>query len=440
MPVFIFFLTAVAVWINLPPLPKVPQTIKLFGRSVKVANLFPIKLGLDLQGGTELILQAQMDKIPADQKANALESARNIIERRVNPQGVSETIVQSSNVGNERRILVQLPGVTDLEQAVSLVSVKAELEFKELDASTAANLKQSLATSSAEATNSALIDILSSKPTGLTGADLKKAQVTFGTGKTSTGPQVAVEFTPEGSQKFADITKRNIGKPLAIFLDGQLLSAPIVQQEIIGGTAVISGNFTTEQAKSLAVELNAGALPVPVKIIENHTIPASLGNMSVQRSLIAGVIGMASVMLYIILYYGVFGVMADLALIVYSILVLAVFRTGLFIMPPVTLTLAGIAGFVLSIGMAVDANILTFERIKEEVRSGHEKHAALRLGFLRSWPSIRDSNVSSLITASILYALGTSVVRGFAVTLFIGVVVSIFSAIVVTRTLLRLIR
>lgn len=439
VPVVIFALTVVAVWVNLPPIPNFSPRLKLFGKTVLLANLFPVKLGLDLQGGTELILQAQMDKIAESAKDNALEGARGVIERRVNPQGVSETVVQSSKVGSERRILVQLPGVTDLSQAAALVSAKAELEFKELDASAAAILRQSLASSSAEASNSALIDILSTKPTGLTGADLKKAQVTFGSGKAVGGPQVAVEFTDAGAKKFAEITKRNIGKPLAIFLDNQILSAPIVQAEIIGGNAVITGHFSSEQAKNLAIQLNAGALPVPVKIIESQTIPATLGNISVQKSLVAGMIGLISVGAYMVFYYGVFGMVADLALIIYTLLVLAIFRTGMFIMAPVTLTLAGIAGFVLSIGMAVDANILTFERIKEELRAGHEKSAALKLGFMRSWPSIRDSNISSLITASILYGLGTSVVRGFAVTLFIGVVVSMFSAIVVTRTLLKLV-
>lgn len=394
---------------------------------VSITGKFPIKLGLDLQGGTELILQTDMSKIAAADRDNALESARQVIERRVNLYGVSESVVQSSKLGDQRRILVELPGIKDSSSAANLVGKTAQLDFREIPA-----------TAAAEASKSGIPVLAFAKSTGLTGADLKKATITFGGSGTKSGPQVSIEFTSEGAQKFGEITKRNIGKPLAIFLDESPISAPIVEQEILGGSAVISGNFTSSEAKNLSIQLNAGALPVPIEIIKQQTIGAALGNESIQKSLIAGIIGIVTVIIFMIAYYGVYGLLADIALIIYTLLVLAIFRTGLFIIPPVTLTLAGIAGFILSIGMAVDANILTFERMKEELRSGKNGKMALEAGFNRAWTSIRDSNVSSLITATILYMFGTSVVKGFALTLAIGVLVSMFSAVVVTRTLLRM--
>lgn len=373
---------------------------------------FPLKLGLDLQGGTQLILETQMDKIDAASRDSALESAREVIEKRVNLFGVSEAVVQSSKIGEQRRILVELPGLKDASQAANLVGKTAQLEFRE-----------TVGTPSA----------------GLTGADLKKAAVTFGQSGGRSGPQVAIEFTSLGAEKFAEITKRNVGKPLAIFLDDQLVSAPNVVQEILGGSAVITGQFTTDEAKSLAIQLNAGALPVPIKILEQRSIGPTLGQQSVNKSIVAGSIGLAVIAIYMGLYYGLLGIVADAALIIYTLLVLAIFKTGLFVLPPITLTLSGIAGFILSIGMAVDANILIFERMKEEIRWGKSKSLALELGFKRAWTSIWASNVSSLITATILYGMGTSLVRGFAITLAIGVLVSMFTSYVVSRTFLRLI-
>jgi preprotein translocase subunit SecD len=450
----ITILTVFSVWINLPPASQIPPKIQvarvkldlgflrtekiepiLFGRRLHLSFLtpnnllgkFPIKLGLDLEGGTELVLQTKMDKIKSEDRDTALESARQVIEKRVNLYGVSEAVVQTSKLGDQRRILVELPGVKDASAAANLVGKTAQLDFREIPASAAA-----------EASKSGVPAIFYAQPTGLTGADLKKTAVTFGSSGKSTGPEVSIEFTPEGAKKFADITKRNVGKPLAIFLDDTPVSWPTVNQEIIGGSAVIQGNFTPEEAKNLSVQLNAGALPVSIEILQQHFIGATLGNDSIQRSLIAGLIGIVTVMIFMVAFYGLYGLLADLALVIYTLLVLAVFKTGAFILPPVTLTLAGIAGFVLSIGMAVDANILTFERMKEELRSGKTGRMALEAGFKRAWTSIRDSNISSLITATILYIFGTSVVRGFALTLAIGVLVSMFSAIVVTRTFLRL--
>lgn len=391
---------------------------------------FPLKLGLDLKGGTQLVLQTQMEKINPEERDQALESAREVIERRVNLFGVSESTVQSSKIGDSRRILVDLPGIKNASEATSLVGKTAQLEFREL-----------IATSSAAFLSFEEINLQNTKETPLTGADLKKAQVTFSgsSGQKRTGPQVNIQFNLEGSKEFAEISKRNINRQLPIFLDDVVISAPVVSQEIIGGDAVISGNFTLDEAKRLSIQLNAGALPVPIKIIEQRSIGASLGAQSIQKSIVAAIIGLVTVMVFMVAYYGYLGLIADLALILYTLFVAAIFRTGLFVLPPVTLTLAGVAGFILSIGMAVDANILIFERMKEERRWGKTNLQALELGFKRAWSSIRDSNVSSLITAAILYFIGSGPVRGFALTLAIGVVVSMFTAIVVTKTFLKLI-
>ncbi|MDO8429023.1 MAG: protein translocase subunit SecD [Candidatus Daviesbacteria bacterium] len=418
----IVMLTLFGVWVNVPKFPQIPEIIGV--------GKFPLKLGLDLQGGTELVLAATMNKIEPESRDEALESAKRVIERRVNFYGVSEATVQTSKVGDERRILVEMPGIQDTQAAVDLVGKTAQLDFREL-----------LSSPSAEASESGRINYLSiTKPTGLTGADLKKTQVTFDSSRAGSGPQVLIEFSEAGKSKFAEVTKRNIGKPLAMFLDEEplLWPPPIVQTEIVAGSAVISGNFSLEEAKNLSIQLNAGALPVPITILQQRSIGATLGAESVQKSFLAGGIGLLTIMIFMVAYYGIYGLIANIALVVYTLLVLAIFRTGLFIIPPVTLTLAGIAGVILSIGMAVDANILTFERIKEEERLGKKGSIALEQGFRRAWTSIRDSNSSSLITAFILYLFGTSVVRGFALTLTIGILVSMFSAIIVSRNLLRM--
>jgi preprotein translocase subunit SecD len=433
----IILIIVLSLFINLPKPP-----LNLTNPQVKVGNFqippfqtnfadwfgkFPLKLGLDLQGGTQLVLETQMNNINSGDRDSALESAREVIERRVNLFGVSEAVVQSSKIGEQRRILVELPGIKDASAAANLVGQTAQLEFRELPASASAD-----ATGTAE-----LLALYQSVPTGLTGKDLTRAQVVFSQGAGS-GPVVSIQFTEEGKKKFAEITKRNINKRLPIFLDNQIVTAPVVRQEIIGGDSIIEGGFTPESAKQLSVQLNAGALPVPIKILEQRSIGATLGQESINKSIVAGVIGLLTVMTFMILYYGWYGLIADLALIIYSLISLMIFKTGLFVIPPVTLTLAGVAGFILSIGMAVDANILIFERMKEERRWGKNKSAALDLGFKRAWSSIRDSNISSLMTAGILYFMGTGPVRGFALTLAIGVLVSMLTAIFVSRTFLRL--
>jgi preprotein translocase subunit SecD len=422
-----------ALYASLPQF-SVPLNIKNLPLHLnKLGGNFPLKLGLDLQGGTQLVLETDMSKIDPVSRDKALASATDVIERRVNLYGVSEAVIQASKLGDQRRILVDMPGVTDASAAADLVGKTAQLEFREIPASPSAKEN--------EATKSGLPAVYLARPTGLTGADLKSAEVVFNqsTAGNTGSPQVSIRFTDDGAKKFASLTKRNIGRAMPIFLDGQPLSAPVVQQEIVGGSAVITGQFTTAEAKNLVTQLNAGALPVPIHIIDQRLIGATLGQQSVSKSVIAGVIGLLTVMIFMIVYYGFFGVIADMALIIYALFVMVIFRTGLFLLPPVTLTLAGIAGFILSIGMAVDANILIFERMKEEKRWGKSSQQALELGFKRAWTSIRDSNISSLITASILYYIGTGLVKGFAITLAIGVLVSMFTAIVVTRTILRMI-
>jgi preprotein translocase subunit SecD len=333
---------------------------------------------------------------------------------------LTEPVVQQAKVGGAYRIIVEIPGVSDTDQAVELLGKTAQLSFFE-EASESAKV----------ATPSSLREIWP-KQTTLSGKNLKRTDVTFDpkTGK----PEVSLEFDDTGAKLFEQITGRNVGKTVAIFLDEQLLSAPRVSEAIVGGKAVINGSFTLPEAKQLSISLNAGALPVPLKIVEQRHVGATLGTQSIQKSLLAGAIGLTVVAVFMIFNYGLMGLIADIALITYALITFALFRTI-----PVTLTLAGIAGFILSIGMAVDANILIFERTREEKRWGRDAITALHLGFDRAFPSIRDSNVSSLITCAILYWFGSGSVRGFAITLALGIVVSLFTAVTVTRTLLKLV-
>lgn len=403
-----------------------PQNINLQIGNLQINKDLSYKLGLDLQGGTQLTYVVDMKNIPEEERERAFEGARNIIDRRVNFFGVGEPSIQTLKVGEEHRIVVELPGLSDVRSATQLIGRTAELTFWEQGpevkgASPSADLPLGLSI------------FLGNNPlkTNLSGKDLKSSQVVFGTTGTG-GAQVQLDFTPTGAKSFAEITKRNIGKPLAIVLDNQLVEAPQVNSEIVNGTAVITGGFTPETAKALSIQLNSGALPAPLKIIGQNTVGPSLGIDSLKKSLFAGVLGFVSIIIFMIFLYRKEGVLASIALCVYIILTLAVFK---FI--PVTLTLAGIAGFVLSIGMAVDANILIFERMKEELRAGRTREQAIYLGFQRAWSSIRDSNISSLITSAILYYFGSGIVRGFAITLAIGILISMFSAIVVTRNLLK---
>ena len=514
----------------------------------KKANLglpnFPssgFNLGLDLQGGAHLIYQANTETIPDSDRASAVEGVRDVIERRVRGGlGVSEPLVQTTKVGNDFRIIVELPGITDVNQAIKMIGETPILEFKETDDKplrplTAAETKEmndfnALAQKKAKEALAAVtqgvpfadavakfsedekskansgevgfidntvfpdiykwadshkdgdiskeliksfdglnivqrisaeaderqvsstakiykvarifiqtkqpIDIVPPaeqwKTSGLSGKQLKRTEVSQ---DSNTGQvQVALQFNDEGTQLFAALTKRNVGKPIAIFLDGTPISIPNVNEPILNGSAVISGSFSIQEARLLAQRLNSGALPVPVELISQQKVGASLGADSMQKSLKAGIYGLIAVLLYMILYYRLPGIMAAVALCIYALLTLALFK-----IIGVTLTLSGMAGFILSIGMAVDANVLIFERLKEELRAGRGLKSAVEEAFVRAWPSIRDSNITTLISCAFMVWMGTGFVRGFAVTLAIGVLVSMFSAIVLTRTIMRFI-
>lgn len=443
----IFFVTLVALVLNIPKnieinfsTPVVPgygQPISIdtsipgVDLSALLARLniekdFSLRRGLDLEGGTTVTLLADMKDVPSASRDQALESAKEVIERRVNLFGVSEPVIQTAKVSDEYRVIVEIPGVTDVNQAVSLIGTTAKLTFWEEGASGSAQLESQ----NEDVPLYAPIFLGENpRPTNLSGSDLEKTDIVF---DPNTGaPTVQLSFTPEGAKKFAEITKRNVNKRLGFALDNVMIDAPYVQTPILDGNAVISGEFSLEQAKNLNLQLNAGALPVSLSVLEQRSIGATLGQESLQKSLVAGALGFFVIVVFMIGIYGRLGIMASIALIIYVLINLAIFR-----LIPVTLTLAGIAGFILSIGIAVDANILIFERMKEELREGKSRDTAINLGFSRAWMSIRDSNVASLITSAILYYFGTGMVRGFALVLAIGVLVSMFSAITVTRTLL----
>ena len=374
-------------------------------------------LGLDLQGGTHLVLQADMSKAPGQDAESVLKGVIQVLERRVNAYGVSEPIIQAR--GNDR-VIVELPGVKDIEEAKKLIGQTAQLDFREYDQATGQ-------------WNIAMATGLDGQEKGLTGQYFRpNAQVVFD--PRSNQPQVAFEFDDEGAHLFEQITRRLIGKPLGIFLDNQLISAPTVQA-VISRNGVIT-NMRLNEARTLAIQLNAGAVPVPISIVEERTVDATLGSDSIRKSVIAGGISFLIVGLFMVLAYRLPGLVATGALAIYSLITLAA-----FLLFPITLTLSGIAGFILSVGMAVDANILIFERMREELRWGKTLRAAIEAGFDRAWSSVFDSNVTTLITCALLYwfgqQFGASVIQGFAVTLAVGVAISLFSAIFISRSFLR---
>ena len=387
----------------------------------------PFRLGLDLLGGTHLVYEADLKDVAESDKSSYMEGLKDVIERRVNLFGVSEPVVAINRAGPNWRLIVELAGVKDINQAIKLIGQTPFLEFKEQrPEEESKKLVESLQDGVAD------LSVLDPyfTPSGLNGRYIKKANLSF---DSQTGrPEVLLEFDDTGKQLFAEITKKNVGKLLAIYLDGEPISAPVVQQEIVDGSAQITGSFSVKEARELVERLNSGALPVPVNLISQQSVGATLGHDSLTKSLAAGLVGFILVVLFMIIWYRLSGFMAVVALIIYTLISLAIFK-----LIPVTLTLAGIAGFILSIGMAVDANVLIFERMKEELRSGKPFGLALSEGFERAWTSIRDSNISSLITAFILYMFGASLVRGFALTLIIGILISMFSAITLTRTFLR---
>lgn len=373
--------------------------------------LKPTKLGLDLVGGSRLVLEAQTTDTIAKITPEMMDSLKFAIENRVNAIGVAETVVQQTG---EKRLLVEIPNVSDPKKAKEFLGETAALEFKR--PTKGFNNTQGWAS------------------TGLTGKDLSKALISTNPGNGEW--VVSLEFNDKGTRKFAQLTQELVGKPMAIFFNGGLQSSPVIQEPILGGRAQISGGeggFKYEEAKKMVDLLNAGALPVPAKIIEENTVGPTLGADSISSSKLAGLIGLSAVMIFMVLYYHLPGLIADVALIIYALIVFSIFK-----IIPVTLTLAGIAGFILSVGMAVDANILIFERTKEELRAGRTLFTAINSGFDRAFTSIFDSNMSTLITCVILYMLGTSIVKGFALTLAIGVLVSMFTAITVTKNFMHL--
>lgn len=432
---FIILLTIVAILIVLPKTitiafstPKIPlinksftinKTINGFDPSLwpkpfRIERNIVFRRGLDLEGGTQIVLKADMKSIPVNQRDAAMEGVKTVIERRIDSLGVLEPLIQTAKTNNEYRLIIDLPGITDINQALALVGTTAKLEFRGLKPT---------------ASQSAYLLYEETTAIGLSGADLKQAEVAFS--DQTSAPVVSFKVADKSQQKFYDTTQKLIGKQMAICLDQQCFSAPTVQQAI-RDSGQISGGFTTEQAQQLATQLNAGALPVPLAVLQQTTIGATLGEDSLHKSLFAGILGFFIIVIFMSVLYGRLGMLASVALLLYSIYVLAIFK-----LIPITLTLAGIAGFILSIGMAVDANILIFERMREELRLGKSRDVAIELGFSRAWTSIRDSNISSIITSLILIYFGTGIIRGFAVTLLIGVLISMFSAIIVTRTFLR---
>jgi protein-export SecD/SecF family membrane protein len=395
--IIVVIITVLAAIVVLPKGPNISKETK-------------IHLGLDLQGGVQLFYKIDLSKSNRDPNQVQTETI-DLIRRRVDNLGVSEPTVQATKIGPDFGVLVELPGVNDIEQAKQMIGKTAQLKFYELGPDN------------------------QPKETDLTGSDVVRAQAgtdSQQSGFSAVSPIISLEFSEEGAKKFKEITKRNISKPLITKLDDEIVNTATVQAEIDGGKAQIEGIDTLKEAKATAQMINEGALPAPISLVQESHIGASLGRDAVEKSLIAGMIGILLVGIFMIIYYRGLGVVAVAGLGIYTLIVIALFK-----LIPVTMTLSGMAGFIFSIGAAVDANILVFERFKEEKKKNQTIVQALENGFIRSWPSIRDSNIASLITAGILFYMSTGIVKGFAVTLAIGIFVSLFTAIFVTRTILR---
>ncbi len=507
-----------------------PKAISFFPAGYNWLNQLQVNRGLDLEGGIHLEYAADTSNIAKDKEKDALQAAEAVIERRVNAFGVGEPLVQLSKAGSENRIIVELPGIKNIEEAKALIKETPFLEFREpasdefkaqlaqdnekarAQAETILNRAKSGEDFSKLATefsqdpgsknqggeldfvkkgafvpefdetifradfpkgkiNDSLIEtdygyhiikkldergegddrevkaahilflkksietdpLLAYQPTGLSGKNLKDASVTYqsqGLGS----PQIQLQFDDEGTKLFADITKRNVGKPVAIFLDNELLQAPVIQVEIPNGQAVITGDYTITEANAQVKRLNEGALPVPINLVGQQSVDASLGEVALSQSLKAGFIGLVAVALFMLLFYRFLGLIAVLALILYTAMLFSLFKLSVLTPFPITVTLSGIAGFILSIGIAVDANVLIFERTREELSYGKGAIKSIKEGFRRAWPSIRDGHVSTLLTTFILVGLGTGFVKGFAIILALGVLLSLFTAVVLVRT------
>jgi preprotein translocase subunit SecD len=434
----------IAIYLDLPSNPGIP----FINRDVKAVE------GLDLQGGMQVMLEANMpDGQPVS--SDAMEAAKGIIENRINGLGVSEPLIQRQG---ENRIIVELPGIKDPDLAIKTFGQTGLLEFVDTGSTyvpegtlvntsnfniaigqasaNSATASGDSAAASAAATPAAASGTTPTYKTIMTGSMLRSAEVVFN--PNTNQPEISFTLTDEGGKVFGTHTAANVYKYMAIVMDGKVVSCPRINSAIPDGKGVIEGKFTVEEAKSLVLQLKYGSLPVPLKVVENNTVGPTLGQDSVNKSLIAGAIGIGLVMIFMIVLYGIPGLLADVALLIYTAAVFALFK-----LIPITLTVPGIAGFILSIGMAVDANILIFERTREELRAGKTVGSAVEAGFGRAWTSIRDSNISTLITCIILFWFGSnfgaSIIKGFSLTLGLGVIVSLFTAITVTRTFLRLV-
>lgn len=459
--VAIIFIALVAGWIDLPDNPGL--------RLGPIVKEIKVHEGLDLQGGLQVLLQADVPDC-ASVSSESMDAAKAIVENRINGLGVTEPLIQRQG---QCRIVVELPGISNPDEAIKTFGGTGLLEFVDAgdtslpEGQTVATTGLSTVvlpgtpvptvvppTSVPTPTVAASAGVTTTEPvtttapvagpvyrTVMTGRDLQTASVAFE--QTTNQPYISFSLTESGAKIFGDYTSKNVGKYLAIVLDKRVISSPVIKGAITGGSGIIEGQFTLPEAQNLVVQLKYGALPIPLKVVESSAIGPTLGRDSVNKSITAGVIGLVIVVLFMLLYYRLPGLLADMALTVYGLVVLAIYKFGIpGIFPYVTLTLPGIAGFILSVGMAVDANVLIFERMKEELRAGRPLVTAIEAGFQRAWPSIRDSNFSTLITCGILLwfgaSFGASVVAGFALTLAIGVLVSLFTAITVTRTFLRL--
>ncbi len=444
----IILVAALAAYVAAPSSPGFH--LHLLGLSID--QDFPIHEGLDLKGGIQVLLQADVPP-GTDVSPDAMNAAMVVVSNRVNALGVSEPLVQLAS-GN--RIIVELPGLKDPDQAIRTIGQTGTLEFIDAGSTplpvgtvvtttlggpasvglgTGSSISATEGVSTTQAAGASNPFANQTFKTIMTGKDLQSATVGF---DQYNRPEIQFVLTAEGSKTFADYTEKNVGKYLAIAMDKRIIESPVIQSPITGGRGVINGNFTLQQAQSLAIQLQYGALPVPLKVVDSTEVGPTLGAEAIRQSVTAGIIGLGIVLSYMLLYYRLPGLLADLALLIYAAVTFALFR----MLPGFTLTLAGIAGFILSIGMAVDANILIFERMKEELRAGRSLHAAIDAGFARAWTSIRDSNFSTLITCAILFwfgsTFGASIIKGFALTLAIGVIVSLFTAILVSRTFLQL--
>lgn len=394
---------------------------------------YPFHFGLDLSGGSHLLYKADVSTLPAAQINDSMDALRDVIERRVNAFGVGEPVVtvQTSTLSSQKeyRLSVELPGITELDKAIAMIGQTPYLEFRTQNDILPEDMASQVTVDENGQASVVVDQDAMFTPTDLTGKYLKRATVVFN--PTTSKPEISLEFNAEGAVLFEQITADNVGKVVAMYLDGDVISAPVVQGAITGGKAQITGDFTPSEAKELVGRLNSGALPVPISLISTQTVGATLGTDAIVSGMQAALIGFIVVAVLLILWYRLPGIVAVLALALYVIMTLALYK-----LIPVTLTAAGIAGFIISIGIAVDANILIFERFREERAHGKKNNDALNDGFDRAWHSIRDANIASIIIAVILFWFGSSLIKGFALTLGLGVLVSLISAITITKLFL----